>query len=189
MSPAQRDAICLREDGSSISQVDLPESISNNISTKSLACVTKSIETMLINKQFPNQNPNEDDLYGYLQFVTPFLSARSTNMTSPATQFCSSCNQQVANVFSNYYQNHPSPYSLNFAQQLSSDRLNGDLKYQYKASCGVDLGKAGFKPENVTDPASKKENAAITLTAAAGDSAWGLGFVAVAASLVGLVAF
>ncbi|KAG0050532.1 hypothetical protein BGZ83_004694, partial [Gryganskiella cystojenkinii] len=185
MSPAQREAICLREDGSSITQVDLPQA--SNISTTSLACVTKSINVMLQNNQFPNKNANEDDLYGYLQFVSPFLSEGSTNVSSTA-QFCSSCNQQVANIFSNYYEKNPSPYSLNFAQQLKSDRLNGDLKFQYKKSCSIDLGvkdKDAFKPTNVTnDPTGPPKNK--DSGAAASDPLWGLGLViaAVASALM-----
>ncbi|GJJ71631.1 hypothetical protein EMPS_03981 [Entomortierella parvispora] len=190
MSPAQRDAICLREDGSSITKVDLPESNSNNVSTTSFACVTKSINTMILNNQYPNQNPNEDDLYGYLQFVTPFLSAKGTNVTNVKGQFCSSCNQQVANVFSTYYQKTPSPFpSLSLDRPLTTDRLSEDLKYQYKSSCGVDLGSDTFKPVNLTDPSSNKgksDNAATVM--AAKDALWGLGLATVAASLAGLMA-
>jgi len=190
VSPAQRDAICLREDGSSITQADLAESKSNNISTTSLACVTKSIQTMLTNNQFPNQNPNEDDLYGYLQFVTPFLSAKSTNVTDVKGQFCSSCNQQVANVFSTYYQKSPSPFpSLSLDRALTVDRLRDDLKFQYKSSCGVDLGSSTFKPVNLTDPSPNKGTTGNAASAiAARDAIWGMGLAAVAASLAGLMA-
>ncbi|KAG9067172.1 hypothetical protein KI688_011953 [Linnemannia hyalina] len=122
MSPPQREAICLQ-------------------SSKNTTCVIDSINEMIARAQFPNANPNEDDLYGYLQYVTPMLSAKDTN----ATAFCTTCNQQVANIFSNYYTKTPSPYLLNFDQKLTSDKYKDDLSFQYKSSCQVTLG-ASFKP-------------------------------------------
>ncbi|KAG0200317.1 hypothetical protein BGX28_006576 [Mortierella sp. GBA30] len=148
MSPAQREAVCLQDN-------------------KNSTCVIDSINEMIARAQFPNDNKNEDDLYGYLQYVTPMLSPKSTN----ATAFCTTCNQQVANIFSNYYTKTPSPYSLNFAQNLSSSKLNDDLMYQYKTACKVTLGtdEASFKPVNVTNPSSNNskdgsKSAAQTLT-------------------------
>lgn len=148
LSPAQREAVCLQD------------------STKnSTSCVVESVNEMIARGQFPNANKNEDDLYGYLQYVTPMMSAKDTN----ATAFCTSCNQQVANIFSNYYTKSPSTFLLNFVQKLDSAKLNSDLQYQYKTSCKVDLGKDGsaFKPVNVTDPkndnSKKPENAAQAL--------------------------
>ncbi|KAF9562227.1 hypothetical protein EC968_005357 [Mortierella alpina] len=133
LSPAQREAVCLQD------------------STKnSTSCVVESINEMVARGHIPNANKNEDDLYGYLQYVTPMQSAKDTN----ATAFCTSCNQQVANIFSNYYTKTPSTFPLNFAQKLDSAKLNGDLQYQYKTSCKATLGTDGsaFKPVNVTDP-------------------------------------
>ncbi|KAF9941745.1 hypothetical protein BGZ67_004083 [Mortierella alpina] len=137
LSPAQREAVCLQD-----------------TTKNSTSCVVESINEMIARGQFPNANKNEDDLYGYLQYVTPMLSAKDTN----ATSFCTSCNQQVANIFSNYYTKTPSTFSLNFAQKLDSAKLNGDLQYQYKTSCKVTLGTDGsaFKPVNVTDPKNDK---------------------------------
>ncbi|KAF9135662.1 hypothetical protein BGX30_011480 [Mortierella sp. GBA39] len=131
MSPPQREAICLQ-------------------SSKNTTCVIDSINEMIARAQFPNANPNEDDLYGYLQYVTPMLSAKDTN----ATAFCTTCNQQVANIFLNYYTKSPSPYLLNFDQKLTSDKYKDDLSFQYKSTCQVTLG-AGFKPvDNNTTAAS-----------------------------------
>ncbi|KAG0369650.1 hypothetical protein BC939DRAFT_436320 [Gamsiella multidivaricata] len=134
LSPAQRQAVCLQNP------------------TKNTTCVIDSINEMIARAQFPNDNKNEDDLYGYLQYVTPMLSAKSTNETG----FCTACNQEVANIFSNYYTKTPSPFNLNFAQQLSSKTLNDDLQYQYKTSCKVTLGtdQSAFKPTNVTTPSA-----------------------------------
>lgn len=129
MSPPQRDAICLQ-------------------SSKNTTCVIDSINEMIARAQLPDDNPNQDDLFGYLQYVTPVLSAKGNN-----TAFCTSCNQQVANIFVNYYTKSPSPYVLNFDQKLTSEKYNSDLSYQYKSSCQVTLG-ADFKPKadsNSTD--------------------------------------
>ncbi|KAG0068922.1 hypothetical protein BKA57DRAFT_467495 [Linnemannia elongata] len=134
MSPPQRDAICLQ-------------------SSKNTTCVIDSINEMIARAQFPNANKNEDDLYGYLQYVTPMLSPKDTN----ATAFCTSCNQQVANIFSNYYTKSPSPYLLNFEQQLTSAKYNDDLSYQYKATCQVTLG-ANFKPVDNNSTATPGAN-------------------------------
>ncbi|KAF9348533.1 hypothetical protein BGX26_013058 [Mortierella sp. AD094] len=138
LSPAQREAVCLLDP------------------SKNSSCVIDSINDMIARGQFPNDNKNEDDLYGYLQYVTPMLSAKGTNSTS----FCTACNQEVANIFSNYYTKNPSPYSLNFAQQLNSSALNTDILYQYKANCKVTLGtdQSAFKPTNVTDPKNTKDS-------------------------------
>ncbi|KAG0088178.1 hypothetical protein BGZ93_003478 [Podila epicladia] len=122
MSAPQRDAVCLQNDA------------------KSANCVVDSINAMIANAQFPNDNPNVFDLYTYLQYVTPMLSAKGN-----ATAFCTSCNEQVANIFSNYYTKTPSPFPLNFAQGLTSAIYNTDLIYQYKSTCSVNLG-ADFKP-------------------------------------------
>ncbi|KAF9273340.1 hypothetical protein BGZ68_001598 [Mortierella alpina] len=132
MSPAQREAVCLQD-------------TTNN----STSCVVQSINEMIARNQFPNANKNEDDLYGYLQYVTPMQSAKDTN----ATAFCTACNQKVANIFSNYYTKTPSTFLLNFDQKLDSTKLNGDLQYQYKTSCKVTLGtdESSFKPVNNTD--------------------------------------
>ncbi|KAG0373656.1 hypothetical protein BGX24_011414 [Mortierella sp. AD032] len=136
LSAPQREAICLQ-------------------SSKNTTCVIDSINEMVARAQFPNANPNEDDLYGYLQYVTPMMSAKGTN----ATALCTQCNQQVANVFSTYYTKTPSPYALNFDQKLDSAGLNTDLTFQYKDSCKVALGP-DFKPEtpstNPTKPGDKK---------------------------------
>ncbi|KAF9915112.1 hypothetical protein FBU30_002180 [Linnemannia zychae] len=136
MSPPQRDAICLQ-------------------SSKNTTCVIDSINEMIARAQFPNDNKNEDDLYGYIQYVTPLQSPKGTN----ATAFCTSCNQQVANIFSNYYTKTPSPYVLNFDQKLTSANYNTDLQYQYKAACKATLGP-DFKPqeENPTSPAKPGAN-------------------------------
>ena len=128
-------------------------------SSKNTTCVIDSINEMIARAQLPNDNKNEDDLYGYLQYVTPMLSPKSTN----ATAFCTECNQKVANVFSNYYTNTPSPYPLNFGQALTSAALNTDLQYQYKAACQATLG-ANFKPStsapNATSPSPNKSDTA-----------------------------
>ncbi|KAF9950311.1 hypothetical protein BGZ72_008007 [Mortierella alpina] len=131
LSPAQREAVCLQDN-------------------KNSTCVIDSINEMIARGQFPNANKNEDDLYGYLQYVTPMMSAKDTN----ATAFCTPCNQEVANIFSNYYTKTPSTFPLNFDQKLDSAKLNSDLQYQYKTSCQATLGtdKSAFKPVNVTDP-------------------------------------
>ncbi|KAF9968207.1 hypothetical protein BGZ70_005888 [Mortierella alpina] len=148
LSPPQREAVCLQD-----------------TTKNSTSCVIESINEMIARGHIPNANKNEDDLYGYLQYVTPMMSAKDTN----ATAFCTSCNQQVANIFSNYYTKTPSTFLLNFDQKLDSAKLNGDLQYQYKTSCKAELGKDGsaFKPVNTTDPkndnSKKPENAAQAL--------------------------
>ncbi|KAF9152817.1 hypothetical protein BG015_004645 [Linnemannia schmuckeri] len=136
MSPPQREAVCLQ-------------------SSKNTTCVIDSINEMIARAQFPNNNKNEDDLYGYLQYVTPMQSVKDTN----ATAFCTTCNQQVANIFSNYYTKNPSPYVLNFEQKLTSAKYNDDLSYQYKTSCQVTLG-ADFKPvdKDTTDSSNPSAN-------------------------------
>lgn len=133
MSPPQREAICLQ-------------------SSKNTTCVIDSINEMIARTHYPDNNKNQDDLYGYLQYVTPMMSAKDTN----ATSFCTSCNQQVANIFVNYFTKSPSPYVLNFEQKLTSEKYNADLSYQYKSSCQVTLG-ADFKPQpdgKSTDPSN-----------------------------------
>lgn len=105
---------------------------------------------MIARAQFPDANPNEDDLYGYLQYVTPLTTVKGTN----ATSLCTSCNQQVANIFANYYTANPSPFSLNFEQNLSSAVLKNDLLYQYKSNCNAALGVSPtgvFQPTGVAD--------------------------------------
>jgi len=142
MSPAQREAICF---------VD---------ATKTNNCVIDSINDMIARAQLPDDNANEDDLYGYIQYVTPMASPTGTN----ATAFCTACNQQVANIFSNYYAKTPSPFSLNFAQNLTSATLNANLLDEYKRTCGTTLGlpSAGsngtagsFQPTNLTQAGTK----------------------------------
>ncbi|KAF9088302.1 hypothetical protein BGX23_007519 [Mortierella sp. AD031] len=135
LSPPTREAVCLQ-------------------SSKNTTCVIESVNEMIARNQLPDNNPNQDDLYGYLQYVTPMMSAKGTN----ATAFCTQCNQQVANVFSVYYTKTPSPFNLNFAQKLGSANLNTDLTFQYKSSCSAALGP-DFKPEptgtNGTSPSDK----------------------------------
>ncbi|KAK3816935.1 MAG: hypothetical protein JOS17DRAFT_758608 [Linnemannia elongata] len=115
---------------------------------------------MIERGQLPDANINEDDLYGYLQYVTPL--ANPTNIT--ATAFCTSCNQQVANIFANYYNKNPAPFSLQFTQNLTSSYLNTVLSDQYRGQCGVTtLGsptatgsdtQVAFQPTNVTEATS-----------------------------------
>jgi hypothetical protein len=88
---------------------------------------------MIEQGQLPDGNINEDDLYGYLQYVTPFTNP--TNVTS--LSFCTSCNQQVANIFTNYYNKIPAPFSLQFTQNLTSSYLNTVLADQYRGQCGL----------------------------------------------------
>lgn len=137
-SPAQRDAICFQN------------------AAKTGSCVIDSINEMIARSQLPDNNENEDDLYGYLQYVTPFTNMNGLN----TTQFCTSCNQQVANIFSNYYKNTPSPYVLNFEQKLTSATLNANILDMYKRNCGATLGlppstgnttvPGAFTPTNTT---------------------------------------
>ncbi|KAF9940390.1 hypothetical protein BGZ65_007111 [Modicella reniformis] len=131
LSPAQREAVCLKNP------------------TTNTTCVVESIKDVIARGQFPNDNKNEDDLYGYIQYVSPLVSAKGNT-----TAFCSQCNQEVANIFSNHYIKNPSSFPLNFAQQLSSSKLNEDLQYQYKSACKVTLGtdQSAFKPTNPTNP-------------------------------------
>ncbi|KAF9430790.1 hypothetical protein BGZ76_000699 [Entomortierella beljakovae] len=131
LSPPQREAICLQNP------------------TTNTTCVIDSVNEMIARNQLPHDNKNEDDLYGYLQFVTPALAAVGGNTTA----FCTECNQEVANIFSNYYKKNPSTFPLNFNQKLSSTTLNNDLEYQYKSSCKADIGtdKSAFKPTTPKD--------------------------------------
>ncbi|KAK3835643.1 MAG: hypothetical protein J3R72DRAFT_212912 [Linnemannia gamsii] len=143
MSPAQREAVCYQD------------------KTKNTHCVITSMNEMIERGQLPDANINEDDLYGYLQYVTPFTNP--TNVTE--TSFCTSCNQQVANIFANYYNRTPAPFSLQFTQNLTSSYLNTVLADQYRGQCGVTtLGtptsagtNAGtsevFQPVNLTETA------------------------------------
>ncbi|KAF9180086.1 hypothetical protein BGZ51_006450 [Haplosporangium sp. Z 767] len=163
LSPAQREAVCLKDP------------------TKNTTCVIDSINEMIARKQLPNGNANEDDLYGYIQYVTPMFSAKGTD----AKALCTPCNQQVANIFSNHFKKTPSTFPLNFDQKLSSEALNTDLTYQYKTSCKVTLGtdEASFKPVNTTNPAKdgdkdNKDNGA------AGSAVFSLGSVVAAAATV-----
>ncbi|KAF9319290.1 hypothetical protein BG003_009500 [Podila horticola] len=168
MSAPQRDAICLQNDA------------------KTSSCVIESINAMIASAQLPDNNPNQDDLYGYLQYVTPMLSAKNTS----ATVFCTSCNEQVANIFSNYYTKTPSPFPLNFSQNLTSVSYNTDLVYQYKSTCQANLG-ADFKPTKPTG-ASGSPNPSST-DAAKNGAMSGLtqstaGVFAAAAAVAGLMA-
>jgi len=116
---------------------------------------------MIERGQLPDANINEDDLYGYLQYVTPLTNP--TNIT--ATALCTTCNQQIANIFANYYSKSPAPFSLNFSQNLTSTFLNTVLADQYKGQCGVTtLGlpvstgndtPGAFQPTNLTATAVK----------------------------------
>lgn len=131
LSPPQRQAMCYTD-------------------SKNGSCVVNSVSEMIARAQFPDANPNEDDLYGYLQYVTPLTTVKGTN----ATSLCTACNQQVANIFANYYTANPSPFSLNFEQNLSSDVLKNDLLYQYKSNCNAALGVSPtgvFQPTNVNE--------------------------------------
>ncbi|KAG0088593.1 hypothetical protein BGZ93_002670 [Podila epicladia] len=131
LSPPQREAVCYTD-------------------SKNNSCVVNSVREMIARAQFPDANPNEDDLYGYLQYVTPLTTVKGTNSTS----LCTACNQQVANIFANYYTANPSPFSLNFEQNLSSDVLKNDLLYQYKSNCNAVLGVSPtgvFQPTNVNE--------------------------------------
>ncbi|KAF9198606.1 hypothetical protein BGZ49_000518 [Haplosporangium sp. Z 27] len=119
MSPAQRDAVCFKD-----------------TSKTDTNCVITSINQMISRGQLPDANANEDDMYGYLQYVTPLANPTGINTTA----FCTPCNQQIANIFSNYYTKNPSTYSLNFAQNLTSAVLNAALVDQYKVNCGATLG-------------------------------------------------
>ncbi|KAF9337153.1 hypothetical protein BG006_006030 [Podila minutissima] len=170
LSAPQRDAVCLQNDA------------------KTANCVIESINTMIARAQFPNDNPNEDDLYTYLQYVTPMQSAKGTN----ATAFCTSCNQQVANIFSNYYTKTPSPFALNLAQSLTSASLNTDLMYQYKTTCSVNLG-ADFKPIKPTGTGAASSPKPSSTDAAKSGAMSGLtqstaGVFAAAAAVAGLMA-
>ncbi|KAG0347078.1 hypothetical protein BG004_000138 [Podila humilis] len=131
LSPPQREAVCYTDASNS-------------------TCVVKSVNEMISRAQFPDANPNEDDLYGYLQYVTPLTTVKGTN----ATALCTGCNQLVANIFANYYTANPSPFSLNFEQNLSSEVLKNDLLYQYKSNCNAVLAvapKGTFQPTIVDD--------------------------------------
>ncbi|KAF9959055.1 hypothetical protein BGZ72_010396 [Mortierella alpina] len=138
MSPAQREAICFQN------------------AAKTGNCVIDSVNEMIARGQLPDSNPNEDDLYGYLQYVTPM--ANPINIST--TAFCTPCNQQIANIFSTYYAKTPARFSLNFEQGWTSDTLNVNIMDQYQRNCGVTLGKpmsnsgnapGAFQPTNITD--------------------------------------
>ncbi|KAG0251651.1 hypothetical protein BG011_007466 [Mortierella polycephala] len=86
MSPAQKATICFK----------------NTTSGASSNRELDSIKKMIARVQLPDANPNEDDLYGYLQYVT--LMANPTGINARA--FCTACNHQAADVFSYYYLNH-----------------------------------------------------------------------------------
>ncbi|KAF8933318.1 hypothetical protein BGZ47_010924 [Haplosporangium gracile] len=174
LSPAQREAVCYQD------------------TTKNTHCVITSMNEMIERGQLPDANINEDDLYGYLQYVTPL--ANPTNIT--ATSFCTSCNQQVANIFANYYNKVPSPFLLQFTQNLTSAFLNTALSDQYRGQCGVTtLGSptatgndnpGAFQPTNVTETVNFKppglDNGAVVV----GQSV-GLGSLAGALTIVASV--
>ncbi|KAF9121473.1 hypothetical protein BGW39_010509 [Mortierella sp. 14UC] len=172
MSPAQREAVCYQD------------------TTKNTHCVITSMNEMIERGQLPDANINEDDLYGYLQYVTPFTNP--TNIT--ATSFCTSCNQQIANIFANYYNKTPAPFSLQFTQNLTSAYLNTVLADQYRGQCGVTtLGTptvpgnssstpGAFQPANLTETASVRPPGLDNAAAFMGQSV-GMG------SLVGTMAF
>ncbi|KAF9901786.1 hypothetical protein EC991_005668 [Linnemannia zychae] len=160
MSPPQRESICLQ-------------------SSKNTTCVIDSINEMVNRTQFPNDNKNEDDLYGYLQYVTPMMSAKGTD----AAGFCTECNELVANVFSNYYTKNPSPYLLNFDQKLTSEKYNTDLTFQYKSTCKATLGP-DFKPQTGTNPTKPGDKNQPSDSKNAGQSAVVLSMGGVAATVV-----
>ncbi|KAG0348977.1 hypothetical protein BG004_003139 [Podila humilis] len=170
LSAPQREAICLQNEA------------------KTGSCVVDSVSEMIARAQLPDDNPNQDDLYNYLQYVTPMRSAKGANSTA----FCTSCNQQVANIFSTYYTKTPSPFSLNFAQALTSEKLNTDLLFQYKSTCSANLG-ADFKPP-VAKPSGTGANGAKPTDDSKDSAASGLtqstaGIFAVVAAVAGLMAF
>ncbi|KAF9570328.1 hypothetical protein EC968_001993 [Mortierella alpina] len=119
MSPAQREAVCFQN------------------AAKTGYCVIDSMNEMIARGQLPDSNPNEDDLYGYLQYVTPMANPISIS----TAEFCTPCNQQIANIFSTYYAKTPAPFPLNFEQGLTSDTLNINIMDQYQRNCGVTLGR------------------------------------------------
>ncbi|KAF9976559.1 hypothetical protein BGZ73_008314 [Actinomortierella ambigua] len=172
LSPAQQKSVCFK-----------------NTATNKY-CVIESMDGMIARKQFPDSNPNQDDLYGYLQYVTPLL--RPVNMSN--ADFCTPCNQQVANIFATYFKKTPSTFPLNFAQNLNSTTLYNDLEYQYKTACKVDITAPqdpnAFKPSNPNNKGNsttddkKPESAAVGLTAANSLS----GVVAVVAGVAGMMA-
>ncbi|KAI1303535.1 hypothetical protein EDD11_005336 [Mortierella claussenii] len=182
MSPAQREAVCFQD------------------AAKTNSCVVDSINEMIARAQLPDANANEDDLYGYLQYVTPFANTVGVN----ATSFCTACNQQVANIFSNYYTKTPSPYILNFSQKLTSAALNTDLSDKYKRTCGATLGlptnnnggnnngsttapDGSFKPTNLTENGGKPSgngNAAAGLSYSMGALVAGFATVAGALAMI-----
>ncbi|KAG0314267.1 hypothetical protein BGZ99_008265 [Dissophora globulifera] len=167
MSPAQHDAVCFQN------------------AAKTNSCVVDSINEMIARAQLPDANPNEDDLYGYIQYVTPFANTVGVN----ATAFCSPCNQQVANIFSNYYTKTPSPYTLNFAQNLTSVTLNTDLMDKYKRTCSVTLGLPiasgnGTAPAGSFQPTNQTQSGGKTTSAAARGSAYSLGGLVASAAMV-----
>ncbi|KAF9082121.1 hypothetical protein BGX27_004637 [Mortierella sp. AM989] len=132
---AQRKAVCLQD----------PAKNSNR--------VIESTNETIARAQLPNDNKNEDGLYGYLQYVTPMTSFKGNTTT-----FYTPCNPKVANI-SNHYINSLSPYVLNFARQLKSSDLNADIQYHYKANCKVTLGtdQSSFKPTYLADPNTSKD--------------------------------
>ncbi|KAK3822797.1 MAG: hypothetical protein J3Q66DRAFT_330160 [Benniella sp.] len=133
MSPAQREAVC-----------------TVNPATNA-TCVIESINQMIARKQLPNDNKNEDDLYGYLQYVTPMASAKGTD----AKGLCTDCNQEIANIFSNYYAKTPAPYKL----ELDTTILNNDLLFQYKTNCKATLGvEQSFLPKAGGDSGKGKDD-------------------------------
>ncbi|KAF9428867.1 hypothetical protein BGZ94_000699 [Podila epigama] len=143
LSPPQREAVCFKDTTTG--------SNSNN------SCVVSTASGMIARGQFPDANPNEDDLYGYVQYVTPLTTIKGMD----ANAFCTSCNQQLANSCANYYSAHPSPFTLNFEQHLSSETLKNDLLFQYKSNCNAVLGVSPtgvFQPTNLAGAGSENGN-------------------------------
>ncbi|KAF9957046.1 hypothetical protein BGZ70_009667 [Mortierella alpina] len=174
MSPPQREAICFQN------------------AAKTGNCVIDSVNEMIARGQLPDSNPNEDDLYGYLQYVTPM--ANPINIST--TEFCTPCNQQIANIFSTYYAKTPAPFPLNFEQGLTSDTLNINIMDQYQRNCGVTLGRpmsnsgdapGAFQPTNQTSngmpPPAFGSGAAETIKM----SSWGT-MVVILGSAAGIIA-
>ncbi|KAG0353880.1 hypothetical protein BC939DRAFT_462857 [Gamsiella multidivaricata] len=171
MSPAQREAVCFQD------------------ASKNSSCVVDSINEMIARGQLPDANPNEDDLYGYIQYVTPMMSPTGTNTTA----FCTSCNQQIANIFSNYYTKTPAPYTLNFAQNLTSLTLNTNLMDQYKRNCGATLGLPsvggngagnGTAPSGTFQPTNLTQSGGKTASNAASGVSYSMGGIVAALATV-----
>ncbi|KAF9166662.1 hypothetical protein DFQ27_006946 [Actinomortierella ambigua] len=168
LSPPQQKSVCVKNPATS------------------KYCVIESMDSMIARKQIPNGNPQMDDLYGYLQYVTPLLS--NVNMSN--ADFCTPCNQYIANIFATYFKKTPSTFPLNFGQKLNSTTLLGDLEYQYKTACKIDI----TAPQDLKTPAGNNKGGNSTTDDKAPSAAVGLtaantlsGVVAVVAGVAGLM--